>query len=195
MLNSKEFDPKNLFSGYGLYVIVEKNTSVDLSLTQIIGVALSYNDALAYTNDPNLITVGNRTIVGPVPLVPGQGSSSLPISEKIHIPMFKKEFYIKKDYIFPDFKEPSLFETATPGVVQPSKGLYPYPSEQNSVDKDYEFGPFTPRSEDWYSLSQESKKAFNDFSMSTPPPSRMGSASTSPSGPVNEILNNKINLF
>jgi len=155
-------DPKQFFKQNGIYVIIERNLDMIVSdHVRIIGVTTSYEDAVKYAGP-------NRIIEGPVPVL-GQ-TDFYPQPIKVSYPMFKKEFEpIYKPQIF---IEKNPFEPVRPETTPfQLPNINPFDSPMKNP-----FEPTKPIDINPFRLQTPQR----DFSMLTPPSSRVGSNASSP---------------
>jgi len=156
-------DPKQYFKQNGIYVIIERNPDMIVpGHVRVIGVTTSYEDAVKYAG-PNTI------IEGPVSVLGQTDFYQQPI--KVSYPMFKKDFE-------PIFKPPILieknpFEQVRPVERNPFRlpNINPFDTPMKNP-----FEPTKPIDINPFRL----QKPQNDFSMLTPPSSRVGSNASSP---------------
>lgn len=155
-------DPKHFFKQNGIYVIIERDLDT-LSHIRVIGITNSYEDAIKYAGP-------NRIIDGPVPNLSEQLFIQPIKAPHIPYPAPRKDF--EKIFDPPRFIEKNPFEPIRPETtpfglpnINPFDQQNSNPFEQT---KPINVNPF------------RQQKQQNDFSMLTPPPSRVNSNASSP---------------
>jgi hypothetical protein len=165
-----QYDPKNDFKSDGLFVILEHSSLFPDSGCKVVGITHSYNNALKY------VTNSHRKIEGPIPILDTANDFTLPKPiTKINYPYIKNNVPL---YQPPDFLNKNPFETnrAESKKLYDSEAIggnqkFPYDSEAIGGNQKFPY--------DSEAIGGNQRFPY-DFSMLTPPPSQVSSASTSP---------------